>query len=761
MPEIIDTPAAAAAEAKSSRDTAAALRALEGRLSGERWLTACAAVGALLLLSMLARPLWTGRIPECGDLGLFHLPLRDFYSRCLKNGQAFDWMPGLYTGLFLTGEGEHGPYHPLHLLLYRLLPLDVAFALDAFVAYPFLLLGTFVFLRRHAGATGALLAGTLYTFSANNLYHGNHPNLVAVMAHLPWLLWLLECVALRRGPRRRLAAAGVALLTGSQLLMGHPQAMSWCLLAEALYAGFLFRAAPQPLRASATWAGAKILGLGIGAVQVLSTLALLAVSNRDSFDPLFGAFVPKNFLQILVPNLTDHCVPEWWDEPFYFGVAAVVLLCWWLAARWSMTADSGVRRLTGFAVVLGVLTAWLATGTYGRLYLVQTKLPLVGQFRGAARYVNLTAFAGAVLAGLAFGRLAARVREHRPLPWRTLIAPWLAAAAAVAAAAAFQIAFPPPRPRFWDPRFRAGILIALGAAVSLTLAARGRAIGLYGLLLLAVYDLREHSLRNPTCGAPLWKDTPTLAEFNAANDPPPCRHQGRIYGITGAPIRLLLQGERLVNGYWGGIEPRKWLDYLTVNALRVAGTGWYREMWTNDTSKVPGLEPFGRWWYRVPRPLPHVRLVSRARVSAEPARDLQDIDVDTTALVTHPIRLEEGDAGTAVLTDEKPGELHVRVEAPGRQLLVLAESYDPGWQAFVDGVPVTAERINGDFMGCAVEAGPHDVHFIFRPASLRYGRVLSLFSLAVALVIAGVSGVQMLSRSRRAAGALGPAGPCE
>ena len=71
------------------------------------------ACGALLIA--LAGPALIGRVYTADDLGAFHLPMRAFYSDCLARGEAFDWSPQLYCGFYLTGEGQVGAYHPLHL----------------------------------------------------------------------------------------------------------------------------------------------------------------------------------------------------------------------------------------------------------------------------------------------------------------------------------------------------------------------------------------------------------------------------------------------------------------------------------------------------------------------------------------------------------------------------------------------------------------------------------------------------------------------
>jgi hypothetical protein len=171
----------------------------------------------------------------------------------------------------------------------------------------------------------------------------------------------------------------------------------------------------------------------------------------------------------------------------------------------------------------------------------------------------------------------------------------------------------------------------------------------------------------------------------------------------------------------------------------VAGAAWYREAPLGLVAVPAGLEAAGKGWYRIPGPLPRVRLVGDALASDEPARDLATINPATTALAARPLDLDGGPAGTAVLIEERPGYLRIDTEAPGRQLLVVAESHDPGWEVRIDGTPAAVERVNGDFLGCAVGAGSHEVEFNFRPAVLRKGRLLSLAGLAAVLLLAGVS----------------------
>ena len=166
-----------------------------------------------------------GRVYVADDLGEFHLPLRNFYAEQLRAGERFDWMPSLFGGFYVTGEGQLGGYHPLHGLLYRWLPLGAAFDLELLASYPLLFGGMFLFLRRWLQRSDAALFGSLaFTFCGFNLLHFVHPNAVAIVAHLPWMLLAIELSLTEpTGPRRAVAELGLGLLVASQLLLGYPQ----------------------------------------------------------------------------------------------------------------------------------------------------------------------------------------------------------------------------------------------------------------------------------------------------------------------------------------------------------------------------------------------------------------------------------------------------------------------------------------------------------------------------------------------------------
>src|SRR3982751_6741705 len=190
-------------------------------------LTIAIVVASAAISATLAVPLFTGTVFPSGDVAGFHVPLRHLYQQALQSGNSFLWTPALGNGLYVHGEGQAGMTHPLHLVLYRFLPLATALNLEMLSSYAFAFAGMWLLMRRLGlPGEGALAAAMAFAFCGFNLLHLNHLTLVAVASHIPWLLWAADMLLVEATPRRRAAGfAGVALTLGSQFLLGFPQSV--------------------------------------------------------------------------------------------------------------------------------------------------------------------------------------------------------------------------------------------------------------------------------------------------------------------------------------------------------------------------------------------------------------------------------------------------------------------------------------------------------------------------------------------------------
>ena len=95
-------------------------------------------------------------------------------------------------------------------------------------------------------------------------------------------------------------------------------------------------------------------------------------------------------------------------------------------------------------------------------------------------------------------------------------------------------------------------------------------------------------------------------------------------------------------------------------------------------------------------------------------------------------------------------DMHVAIDVTTREggFLVLNQSYFPGWEAWIDDVPVPIVRTNVLVRGVPIGMGSHRVDFRYRPESFRWGLRISV--LGVVLFIVLVIASSWSARSGRA-----------
>ena len=78
-----------------------------------------------------------------------------------------------------------------------------------------------------------------------------------------------------------------------------------------------------------------------------------------------------------------------------------------------------------------------------------------------------------------------------------------------------------------------------------------------------------------------------------------------------------------------------------------------------------------------------------------------------------------------------PGRWRITWKAPVRGRLVVAETWDPGWRAWIDGRPVAVERLDGILMAVPVGPGSGSIELRYHPDGFALGMVLSALGLCV------------------------------
>jgi hypothetical protein len=169
------------------------------------------------------------------------------------------------------------------------------------------------------------------------------------------------------------------------------------------------------------------------------------------------------------------------------------------------------------------------------------------------------------------------------------------------------------------------------------------------------------------------------------------------------------------------------LDALAVRAA-VSAAPWRAEGWVPQPARgfvmMQNLEA-----------RPRAQLVGRGRgaSAAEVSDLLRAGEIEPAGEVVWVGEGEvNGSPGTARVVEESWNGIAIRVRSEGPGILVVADSYSPGWRAEVDGDAAEILPVWGVVRGVSVPAGEHLVRMRYEPPGYRWGILLSLVGLGLA-----------------------------
>lgn len=175
---------------------------------------------------------------------------------------------------------------------------------------------------------------------------------------------------------------------------------------------------------------------------------------------------------------------------------------------------------------------------------------------------------------------------------------------------------------------------------------------------------------------------------------------------------------------------------------------------------LPGMRLIKRfpqsfsWLYEIENPVPRVYIASRVVYEPQGAKTLRLLsdpafDPRREVLVDAKITMNTDHTGASEATIIRYANTNVVIDAslanPG--VLVLTDSYYPGWKVFIDGRQGKIFRANHFFRGVRLAAGTHTVEFKYEPLSFAMGLWISLLSLFMLIAIS-LTRVYIRRRSR-------------
>jgi hypothetical protein len=143
--------------------------------------------------------------------------------------------------------------------------------------------------------------------------------------------------------------------------------------------------------------------------------------------------------------------------------------------------------------------------------------------------------------------------------------------------------------------------------------------------------------------------------------------------------------------------------------------------------------------WRVPGVPPRTWVVGGSRVAdeREAFESLADPSFDPAREVLlpegRPRSAPEAFVGTSRPLRVAPDRVTLETDTSAPGFVVLADAFDPGWRATVDGQPAAVHRANVAFRAVEVAEGRHVVEMVYRPRTVFQGLTLSAAALLLVL----------------------------
>lgn len=720
------------------------------------------------------------------DLMNYNFPLKAAYGQALKKGKLLLWSDKISNGYPVFAEGQTGELYPFNLLFFKfLLPLQ-AYNYSLLLRYLLAAFWTYLFVRQvfRLSLPSGLLAGLTYSLSGFFMAHLVHPAMIQVASYLPLNFLLVEKILLTK--KQKLASIlGLALVFSLQALAGHHELLYFTLVTLGLYLlirSFQIRKKrflPFCLGASAQVLLAGLLALGLTAVQILPTLELIEHSTRKEGLPyrvatfylfplshLLTFFQPQRFEFSETVDYTSQ-FPDainLWETYAYLGLiplflagtAAVLKITNLLKKNKKRNQIPAFSPLVLTFLILFVFSLLLALGRSTPVFkLLWLTIPGMKLFKYPTRFLVFTEFSLAVLAAVGFQSLIQLINLRIPNKRQSFKNNSLLMIQSLVLLVVFLDLFlinrpinPTTDPENWFQPPAAGLYLndhlgdyrfhspganffdySLTENLGVQLDLKNLLPANFNLLfnlksndVLSGLLLSRHTQLNrevpeiklsfdrkaqKAISTPVWIRVLSLQAVNYLLYPIPIDHPDLILEKT-IPLK----------------------NNLNFN-LYVAGKDGYQH------ERVPTKEIR---IYKNKQSFPRVYIVPQFRVTTEKDKEIlpllstSEINFQSQVLLEEQPSFEtnskklkkETVEARAEITEAADDRVVINTQSQQPGFLVLADTFYPGWKAFIDDRPTKIYRANFAFRAIVLPPGDHQVVFAYQPVSFKIGALITL-----------------------------------
>lgn len=717
---------------------------------------------------------WRGAAMEMMLNGTFPLwnPNNGMGAPLLANYQlAAFYPPGWALFLFFVAGG----YPWLAWGFTFLVPLHLAF-MGA---------GIFLLMRElNYQKTTSLISALVFSLSSFFVSRAGFFSIIWTAAWLPWIVLYASRMTFLGSKNISIRNFPVKLTfcTCMMLLAGHAQ-ISWYILTLTflwvIFWAFQSRAGNKLPIILLTLAIACVAAAALSAVQLLPTFEYLLQSQRSGSVEMDQALTyslwPWRFITFLAPDFYGNPgrgdywgYANYWEDSIYFGALAFLLAIFSLTIfrRNNQPSNFNEKQFCRFLWGMILLSIILALGKFTPVFPFLFKnIPTFDMFNSPTRFFIIADFCFAILAGIGFERLAKPT--GKTLYWLHLFT--AGGFAVVVGTILTYVLLPTTRSTFITASIKAGITLlvfgilwlmmpgtqnhknnACWKAIFIGCVAGEILLNLQGvnpLISMNFYDseISQNSMVSEMAGnGRLFLDPEDeylikFKRFLRFDDFRPIEADENLYHVI-VPNINLMQDISSANNFDPMVPERfsRWLDMFRqlskdekISWLKRMNVHVYETYSPEESLGVKFMPITGASRFRWSScPLfaenEEDALNKMVNLAAKNGAASKRSVIEATPKEVSLFKCsEEGPVVLKILRDS-PLITEIGIEAEHSGWIIMADTWYPGWKAFLDGKP---EKIyHGDYLfrAVAIPKGNHTIIFEYQPTAFRVGLIISV-----------------------------------
>ncbi|OGH18633.1 MAG: hypothetical protein A3A47_04845 [Candidatus Levybacteria bacterium RIFCSPLOWO2_01_FULL_37_20] len=671
--------------------------------------------------------------PDYGESDLLdgHYPLRFlFYSSLKENGIGL-WTRLAGNGYPMFAQGEMGSLFLPNLILFKFLPFFWAINLVFILAFFTAGIGTYLFAKENGlKKYPALFSSVIFTFSGFLIAHISHPSVIQSASLLPLELYTVERFLKKLTFKNGLI---VSLIISQQMFVGHQEITTYSLITIFLYVFVRSWTNKIPLK---TFFNITIgLMLTIACSIFLSAATLLP--SYELFDQTQGTGINLGRFPYLLKHLLMFVFPFFlgspqngtypgpieiegifWENTGYVGLLPIILLICSLF----FTKQKHVKLF----LLLTFSTLILALGRYSPFSFMYT-IPPLAYFRVPNRFLMSVDVSLALLSGFMITQLFKKLSLKQDT--QMIIICILICLQFVNISYYFLFYHPVGPVSKWMDQPKTVSFLKNESEKH------------------RIYTLDDFEGWNNIFLKEGWKHKDAFIPFMASLPV----YSNLLYDIPKSnynfkfiPVRVRFLHTLIEQNFFDSAS-----NTFSLHALKLFGMNNVKFITAPDNIKINNLTDFTKIQNYVIYKNPYFKNRARFASSYKMFEDIEDIkeyiqtedyDPEKEELIESSSALRQSNICTACKNviewiNDKDQKIELKTFSDANQILVLADTYYPGWKAYVDNKETKIFPANIVQRAIIVPKGKHIITFLYDPDSFRWGSIVSLFGYGLVLFL--------------------------